>query len=60
MTEHVIQMQDIDDERTAWECSCGRGGSAASWDVDEASDRHIPEGEGRADRYPGNGPRRIQ
>jgi len=59
MTEHIIQMEDIDDDRTAWECSCGRSGSAASWKVDVASDKHIREGEGRVDRYPGSGPRAI-
>jgi len=48
-------MYEIDDERTAWECSCGRSGSAADWKVDEASDRHIREADGnRVDRHPGN------
>ena len=59
MTEHIIQMEEIDDERTAWECSCGRGGSAASWNVDVASDRHIPAEDRRTDRYPGSDPRTI-
>ena len=62
MTEHVVQMEDLDDERTMWECSCGRSGSAASWKVDVASDRHIQEEAGaqRVDRYPGSGPRVIR
>lgn len=55
MAQHIVKMFDTDDdERTAWECSCGRGGSAATWKVDEASDKHIREGESRVDRHPGN------
>ena len=61
MTEHIIQMEEIDDERTHWECSCGRGGTAASWKVDIASDKHIQDaGDSRTDRYPGSGPRKIR
>ena len=59
MTEHIIQMEEIDDERTSWECSCGRGGSAASWKVDEASHKHIGAEDRRIDKYPGRGPRVI-
>jgi hypothetical protein len=53
--EHVVQIYDLpdDDERSYWECSCGRSGSAASWRVDIASDKHIVEAGGsRVDRYP--------
>lgn len=58
MTEHIVRMFDTDDDdTTAWECSCGRAGSAPTWKVDVASDRHIREAGGsRVDRYPGNSP----
>lgn len=57
MAQHIVRMSDTDDdERTSWECSCGRSGSAATWRVDAASDQHIPEGETRVDRHPGNSP----
>lgn len=52
MTNHVITTEEIDDDRSAWECSCGHGGSAPTWRVDLASDKHIEAGESRTDRYP--------
>ena len=52
---HTVQMFEISDERTGWECSCGRSGSAADGEVYEASHRHIEESGGRrVDRHPGN------
>lgn len=55
MPDHVIVMTEesgagATEDRVYWECSCGRSGSAASWTVDLAVDRHIPEGETRAYR----------
>jgi hypothetical protein len=29
------------DDFASWECSCGKGGSAPDWRVDEASQRHV-------------------
>lgn len=52
MTEHKIYTEEIEDsdgERSYWECSCGAGGSAATYKVDIASDRHIKEEDTRID-----------
>lgn len=35
--------------RSYWECSCGKGGSAEDDRVDIASDKHIKPGETRVD-----------
>jgi hypothetical protein len=53
---HIVRTFEPDeDDRCSWECSCGRGGSAAEWRVEEASDKHIQElGASRIDRHPGN------
>jgi len=49
--DHIIEMnEDIDNDRTYWECSCGHGGSAASWKVDVAAEKHVAEGESVAFR----------
>jgi hypothetical protein len=51
--DHIIEMsEDVDNDRTYWECSCGNGGSAASWKVDIAAEKHVAEGESVAYRYP--------
>jgi hypothetical protein len=40
--QHVIRTADIDGARTAWACSCGRGGSVGErGNADLASDKHI-------------------
>lgn len=54
VVKHIVRTYDADKlDRSAWECSCGRGGSAPSHMVDLASDRHIEaEGGLRVDRYP--------
>jgi hypothetical protein len=54
---YVTTHRDGDDclrePRATWECSCGRGGSADEYKVDQASNRHITEQGGqRVDRYP--------
>lgn len=51
--EHVIQFHESGEDRTGWECSCGRGGSAASHKVEEHAERHVPEGEHFKYRYGG-------
>lgn len=52
--DHVIEMsEDVDNDRMSWECSCGHGGSAASWKADVAAEEHIKEGESVAYRTPG-------
>jgi hypothetical protein len=39
---HTIRTSDVEDDRTAWACSCGRAGSVGEWgNVDMASDKHI-------------------
>lgn len=43
---------EYEGERGRWECSCGMAGSAPVENVDLASDRHIPDGDGRVDVYP--------
>jgi len=48
-TTHRIFTEDTGDERAYWQCSCGTGGSAASWKVDLASDRHIGPNDRRID-----------
>jgi hypothetical protein len=56
MPDHVIVMtEDADGERTSWECSCGRAGSAASFKVDLEAERHVSEGESVAHRTAGGG-----
>lgn len=49
-TTHRIHTRE-NGEQARWECSCGSAGSASSWTVDEASDRHInyDVGEGRVE-----------
>jgi hypothetical protein len=52
--DHVIEMsEDADNDRVYWECSCGHGGSAASWKVDVAAEMHVAEGESVAYRTRG-------
>ena len=51
--QHVIEFTDMGNDRTSWECDCGRAGSAADWKVEEAAEKHIPDGERRAYRSPG-------
>jgi len=53
MMEHRIRTTEIEDERAYWECSCGRSGGCAEWNVDIASDKHIRDGEGRVDVHGG-------
>lgn len=52
VTIHREDDAGLRETRAYWECSCGTSGSAAEHKVDEASDRHIPEGDQRVDRYP--------
>lgn len=48
--EHRIHISEPEDDvRVWWECSCGHSGSAPAHRADEASDRHIPEGDFRID-----------
>jgi len=51
VTEHKIYTEELEDnpDRSYWECSCGAGGSASTFKVDIASDRHIKEGDSRID-----------
>lgn len=53
--DHVIVMTEISDERTAWECDCGRAGSAATWKVDFAAEAHVKPGQTVAHRSSGGG-----
>lgn len=48
----TIMGAEIGEERSAWECSCGRSGSAPAESVDLASDRHVDydAGDRRTDR----------
>lgn len=56
MADHVIVMsEDVDNDRVYWECSCGHAGSAASWTVDLAAEKHIGERETVAFRSRGGG-----
>lgn len=42
---HVIEFDDdIDNDRSYWECDCGMAGSCASYKVDFAAEKHVPEG----------------
>lgn len=51
--DHIIEMsEDVDNDRAYWECSCGNGGSAASWKADVVAEKHVSEGESVAYRYP--------
>jgi len=53
--KHTIQFYGgTDDVRTSWECSCGSAGSAPTYRVEEAAEKHIPDGAQVAYRYPGN------
>lgn len=50
--KHIIQMtEDPDNDRVYWTCDCGHGGSAASWTVDIAAEKHIQPGERVTYRY---------
>jgi hypothetical protein len=53
--QHVIRTAEVEDDRTAWACSCGRAGSVGEWgNVELASDKHIDcaNGHTRMDRPP--------
>lgn len=58
-TTHVVQVAsewaERGEERTYWECSCGRSGTSASYRWETHSDKHIDYGKGerRVDRHPG-------
>lgn len=53
-TRHVIEIsEDVDNDRSYWECDCGMAGSSPSYKVDLAAEKHIPEGEGASYRYRG-------
>lgn len=45
--DHKIWIGDSEhgEVGAVWECSCGRSGSAAIWNVDGAAARHVGEGE---------------
>lgn len=49
MITHKIYTHEIDENRSYWECSCGRSGTADSIGIDVVSDWHIPEGHRRVD-----------
>lgn len=49
MTVHRIYTEELDDDRSYWECDCGTSGSASTQKVDIASDKHIPEDDHRVD-----------
>lgn len=52
-TKHVIEIhEDVDNDRSYWNCDCGIGGSCPSYKVDIAAEKHIPEGELVSYRYP--------
>ena len=55
MTHRIRTSDEDEDERCHWECDCGTSGSAASWKVDLASDRHVDHERGdiRIDVYGG-------
>lgn len=53
--KHIITTGQLRQQnRQYWECSCGRSGSVGPFlDVQEAAEKHIPEGAPRAYRYRG-------
>jgi hypothetical protein len=54
--DHVIEMsEDVDNDRAYWECSCSSAGSASTWTVDVAAEKHIAEGETVVYRTRGGG-----
>ncbi len=53
--DHVIVMTELENDRVRWECSCGPAGSAASWTVDIAAEKHVKPGETVAHRTSGGG-----
>lgn len=55
--KHTIEIVEISDERSSWECDCGRAGSADTFTVDIAAEKHVPEGHQVVHRYPAGGAR---
>lgn len=54
--KHTIELtEEPETERTLWECGCGNSGSAPSYRVEEAAEKHVPEGIQVVYRYPARG-----
>lgn len=42
---HIIETEDdVDNDRSYWQCDCGAAGSCATYKVDFAAEKHVPEG----------------
>jgi hypothetical protein len=54
--KHTIEIsEDVGSDRATWECDCGHAGSCASYKVDLAAEKHVPDGAAVAYRYSAGG-----
>ncbi len=50
-SKHVIEIYEINKDRSGWDCDCGASGSASTWDVDVAAEKHVKPGESVSYRH---------
>jgi len=49
--KHTIEITELNQGRSYWECDCGIAGSCPSYNVEIVAERHIPNNEGAAYRH---------
>jgi hypothetical protein len=50
--KHFIEIIELDQEYSYWNCDCGIAGSCPSFNVEVVAERHIPDNEPAWYRYP--------
>lgn len=50
--KHIIEIIELEDERSYWSCDCGIAGSCATYKVELVAENHVPDDEAAWYRYP--------